>query len=105
MQIPGSIRALPATVRLPEGQTSHLLWGLPQRSLQRETLMVGHSLRHQSAVDVRVVGVRVTEETPYSGVLASVYADGDRRTRYVPYSRWDGGWQLLLQGQLALYCV
>ena len=38
-----------------------MLWGMPDKSRQKETLMVGYSLRHYSAVDVSVVGVRVTE--------------------------------------------
>ena len=38
-----------------------MLWGLPDKSRQKETLMVGYALRHYSAVDVSVVGVRVTE--------------------------------------------
>ncbi len=82
-QLPGTIRALPSSVRLPGGRTTQLLWGLPERTRQRETLMVGHSLRHQSAVDVRVVGVRVTEEEPYAATLTAVYGDGDRRSRSV----------------------
>ncbi len=71
--MPGTIRALPAQVLLPGGQVSHLLWALPERTTQRETLMVGHPLRHQSAVDVSVVAVRVTEERPYAGRRAAMY--------------------------------
>ena len=79
-QAAGTVRALPTAVT--EGAVaSQLLWGLPRRARQRETLMVGRSLRHQSAVDVSVVGVRVTEERPYSAVLVAVYPDGDRRSR------------------------
>ena len=48
-------------MRLPNGQIQSMLWGLPDKSRQKETLMVGYALRHFSAVDVSVVGVRVTE--------------------------------------------
>ena len=77
------IRALPASIRLSNGQTHSILWGLPQRSKQKETLMVGHALKHQSAVDVSVVGVRVTEELPYTAELASIFPDGSRVVRTV----------------------
>ncbi len=45
--------------------------------------MVGHQLRHNTAVDVSVVGVRVTEEHTYRGTLTSVFPDGARRERRV----------------------
>lgn len=82
-QIPGMIRALPATIYLTNGQAHAIMWGLPQRSKQKETLMVGYSLKHQTAVDVSVVGVKVTEEQSYSGILTSIYSDGARRERKV----------------------
>ena len=72
-QVPGTIRALPATIRAANGQIHSILWGLPERSRQKETLMVGHSLKHQSAVDVSVVGVRVTEEHVYEGTLITIF--------------------------------
>jgi hypothetical protein len=82
-QVPGTIRALSALVRTPNGQIQSILWGLPEKSKQKETLMVGHLLRHQSAVDVSVVGVRVTEEHSYRGTLTSVFPNGARRQRKV----------------------
>ena len=60
-QVSGTIRGLSTLVRLPNGQIQSMLWGLPDKSRQKETLMVGYALRHYSAVDVSVVGVRVTE--------------------------------------------
>ena len=61
LQVSGTIRGLSTLVRLPNGQIQSMLWGLPDKSRQKETLMVGYALRHFSAVDVSVVGVRVTE--------------------------------------------
>ena len=61
LQVSGTIRGLSTLVRLPNGQIQSMLWGLPDKSRQKETLMVGYALRHYSAVDVSVVGVRVTE--------------------------------------------
>ena len=48
------IRALPTTIRLSNGETQSILWGLPEKSEQRETMMVGHKLKHRSAVDVTI---------------------------------------------------
>ena len=48
------IRALPTTIRLSNGETQSVLWGLPEKSEQRETMMVGHKLKHRSAVDVTI---------------------------------------------------
>ena len=83
LQIPGMIRALPAIVRLHDGRVHSTLWGLPETKEKEETLMVGHSLRHQSAVDVSIVGVRVVEEHNYRGTLTSVFPGGARRQRKV----------------------
>ena len=82
-QIPGMIRALPASIRLPNGQVQSVLWGLPEKSVQHETIMVGHALQHFRAVDVSVVGVRITEETPYRAALTAVFPDGSRRERQI----------------------
>ena len=75
------IRALPTTIRLANGETQSVLWGLPEKSEQEETLMVGHALKHFSAVDVSVVGVRITEEIPYKATLTAIFPDGTRRQR------------------------
>lgn len=83
LQIPGMIRALPATIKLSNGQIHSILWGLPEKSKQTETLMVGHALRHQTAVDVSVVGVLITEEHSYSADLTTVFPDGTRQHRQV----------------------
>lgn len=48
------IKALPTTIRLSNGETQSVLWGLPEISKQRETMMVGHQLKHQTAVDVSI---------------------------------------------------
>ena len=77
------IRALPASIRLPNGQVQSVLWGLPEKSVQHETIMVGHALQHFRAVDVSVVGVRITEETPYRASLTAVFPDGSRRERHI----------------------
>ena len=45
--------------------------------------MVGHLLQHHSAVDVSVVGVRVTEESSYHANLVSVFPGGAKRKRRV----------------------
>ena len=45
--------------------------------------MVGHSLQHYRAVDVSVVGVRITEETPYRATLTAIFPDGSRRQRQI----------------------
>ena len=82
-QVPGMIRALPASIRLPRGQVQSVLWGLPEKSVQHETIMVGHALQHFRAVDVSVVGVRITEETPYRASLTAVFPDGSRRERRI----------------------
>ena len=54
LQISGMIRALPTTIRLSNGETQSVLWGLPEKSTQRETMMVGHKLKHHTAVDVSI---------------------------------------------------
>ena len=77
------IRALPTTIRLPNGQVQSVLWGLPEKSQQHETIMVGHSLQHNKAVDVSVVGIRITQENPYRATLTSVFPDGSRRQRII----------------------
>ena len=77
------IRALPTTIRLPNGQVQSILWGLPEKSQQHETIMVGHSLQHNKAVDVSVVGIRITQENPYRATLTSVFPDGSRRQRII----------------------
>ena len=45
--------------------------------------MVGHALQHFRAVDVSVVGVRITEEKPYKATLTAVFPDGTRRQRSI----------------------
>ena len=77
------IRALPTQISLSNGEVQSLLWGLPKKSTQEETLMVGHALKHYTAVDVSVVGELITEEIPYKGTLTSLFDDPDntRRTR------------------------
>ena len=45
--------------------------------------MVGHALKHFRAVDVSVVGVRITEETPYRATLSAIFPDGSRRQRRI----------------------
>lgn len=83
LQIPGMLRALPTSIRLPNGQVQSVLWGLADKSEQHETIMVGHALQHFRAVDVSVVGVRITEETPYRATLHAIFPDGSRRQRSV----------------------
>ena len=58
LQISGMIRALPTTIRLSNGETQSVLWGLPEKSTQRETMMVGHKLKHQTAVDVSIGNIQ-----------------------------------------------
>ena len=82
-QVPGMLRALPTTIRLPNGQGQSVLWGLAEKSQQHETIMVGHALQHFRAVDVSVVGVRITEETPYRATLSAIFPDGSRRQRRI----------------------
>ena len=77
------ISALPTTIRLPSGQGQSVLWGLAEKSQQHETIMVGHALKHFRAVDVSVVGVRITEETPYRATLSAIFPDGSRRQRRI----------------------
>ena len=77
------ITALPTTIRLPSGQGQSVLWGLAEKSQQHETIMVGHALKHFRAVDVSVVGVRITEETPYRATLSAIFPDGSRRQRQI----------------------
>ena len=77
------LRALPTSIRLPNGQGQSVLWGLPEKAQQHETIMVGHALQHFRAVDVSVVGVRITEETPYRATLSAVFPDGSRRQRKI----------------------
>jgi hypothetical protein len=77
----GAILATPTSVHLPGGRIRSVRWGLPEETRQRETLMVGRMLGHQSAVDVSVVGVKVTEETHYVANLTAVFPGGQRRTR------------------------
>lgn len=77
------VRALPTSIHLSSGRLQSILWGMPENSRQSETLMVGHLLRHHSAVDVSIVGVRITEELPYTGTLTTVFPDGSRRQRHV----------------------
>jgi uncharacterized membrane protein len=45
--------------------------------------MVGHALKHHTAVDVSIVGVRITEESGYKATLTAVFADGSRRQRSI----------------------
>lgn len=77
------IQALPTSIRLPNSQALSIRWGLPEKREQDETIMVGHPLRHQSAVDVSVVGNKVTEEESYKGTLTAIFADGARRQRKI----------------------
>ena len=77
------LRALPTSIRLPNGQIQSVLWGLAEKSQQHETIMVGHALQHFRAVDVSVVGVRITEETPYRATLSAIFPDGSRRQRTI----------------------
>ena len=46
------IRALQTTIRLSNGETQSVLWGMAETSKQRETMMVGHKLKHHTAVDI-----------------------------------------------------
>jgi hypothetical protein len=80
-QISGMIRALPTTIRLSNGETQSVLWGLPEKSTQRETMMVGHKLKHHTAVDVSIVADKITVESPYRATLTSIFPDGTRRQR------------------------
>ena len=40
-------------------------------------------MKHHTAVDVSIVGVRITEESPYKATLTSVFQDGTRRQRSI----------------------
>merc|ERR1712020_883608 len=68
-------------IRLSNGETQSVLWGLPEISKQRETMMVGHQLKHQTAVDVSIVADKITVESPYRATLTSIFPDGTRRQR------------------------
>jgi len=80
-QVSGMIKALPTTIRLSNGETQSVPWGLPETSKQRETMMVGHDLKHQTAVDVFIVADKITLESPYRATLTSIFPDGTRRQR------------------------
>ena len=82
-QIRGMSRGLPTSVRLPTGETKSILWGMAEKTKQRETLMVGFDMKRNSAVDVYVVCDAVVEEQPYTALLTAVFADGGRRERRV----------------------
>jgi len=79
----GTIRGLPGRARMPTGETRELVWGMVDSSTQSESIMVGHDMEKNSAVDVEVIAMEVNEEQPYTGLLVSIFPDGSSRDREV----------------------
>ena len=82
-QVKGTIKGLPARISLPSGEVKSMMWGMEDLNQQEETMMVGHSMTHNSAVDVVIRAMSVKEEQPYTGTLVAVFADGSVRERRV----------------------
>lgn len=82
-QIRGTMKGLPARISLPTGETRSMVWGMPDLIKQEETMMVGHNMQHNSAVDVVIRAEEVKEEQAYTGTLVAVFADGSVRERRV----------------------
>ena len=82
-QIKGSIRGLPALVKMPSGDTKVIVWGMVEKDKQRESIMVGYDMPKNSAIDVEVVADLLLDEQPYTGILIAFFPDGSQREREV----------------------
>ena len=82
-QVKGAIKGLPVTVHLPTGEVKNLLWGMKDTNKQSETIMVGHNMKENSAVDVVISAEEISEEQAYTANLVAVFPDGSVRERVV----------------------
>ena len=81
--IQGTIKGLPTRVNLPTGEKKTITWGQRENDKQQESIMVGHNMEKNTAVDIRVEAQLVTEEQPWQGRLRAVFRDGSEREREV----------------------
>ena len=82
-QISGTIKGLPTKISLPSGEKKQVSWGVAETDGQRESMMVGHDMGRNTAVDVTVAADAVTEEQAYTAQMVAVFSDGSRRERRV----------------------
>jgi hypothetical protein len=82
-QMRGVIKGLSVRLQLPTGEKKSLAWGVAETSRQSESMMVGYDMRTNSAVDVAISAVAVTEEQPYTATLVAIFGDESRRERRV----------------------
>ena len=85
--VAGTIKGLPVKVTLHSGETRNRLWGMKDRTEQSESMMVGHDMKQNSAVDVMVSCEEVEEVQQYTGTLVAVFPDGSERERRVEGTR------------------
>ena len=81
--IQGTIKGLPTRVNLPTGEKKTITWGQRENDKQEESIMVGHNMEKNTAVDITVEALLVTEEQPWQGRLRAVFSDGSEREREV----------------------
>ena len=81
--IQGTIKGLPTRVNLPTGEKKTIIWGQRENDKQQESIMVGHNMEKNTAVDITVVAQLVTEEQPWQGRMVAVFSDGSEREREV----------------------
>ena len=60
---------------------------MKDRTEQSESMMVGHDMKQNSAVDVMVSCEEVEEVQQYTGTLVAVFPDGSERERRVEGTR------------------
>ena len=81
--IKGTIKGLPTKVKLPTGERKTITWGRTEEDKQQESIMVGHNMNKNTAVDITVSAQLVTEEQPWQGRMRAVFSDGSGREREV----------------------
>ena len=81
--IKGTIKGLPTKVKLPTGERKTITWGRTEEDKQQESIMVGHNMNKNTAVDITVSAQLVTEEQPWQGRMKAVFSDGSGREREV----------------------
>ena len=81
--IKGTIKGLPTKVKLPTGEKKTVTWGRREDDRQQESIMVGHNMNKNTAVDIEVEAQLVTEEQPWRGRMTAVFSDGSQREREV----------------------
>ncbi len=83
-QLPGLIKALPATAEtFSGGELVSFRWALPLSYSRQRIQVLSTSLRSGTALLATVTTRKVTREVPYTAKLEAIFADGKRKRRHI----------------------